>query len=134
MFAVVMSFDGESGEDLAAGIERMESCWANNRPAYRCRHGHSSATTPDPGRPKNAYVRQDHILAHLPALLARPAPPVGRRRRRTRHGVPVVRPVSDQDLSCCLRAREITLIYDPRTKTSQADTPETVTTVASRAS
>jgi hypothetical protein len=46
---------------LRCGIcgRRMESCWASNRPAYRCRHGHSSATTPDPGRPKNTYVRED---------------------------------------------------------------------------
>jgi site-specific DNA recombinase len=112
----------------------MESCWANNRPAYRCRHGHSSATTPDPDRPKNTYVREDHILAHLPALLAAPEPPAARRRRRTRHGVPVVRPVSDQDLTGCLRGRQITLIYDPRTKTLQTDTPDAMTTVTGRAS
>jgi site-specific DNA recombinase len=121
---------------LRCGIcgRRMESCWANNRPAYRCRHGHSSATTPDPARPKNTYVREDRILAHLPALLAGAEPLAGRRRRRTRHGVRVVRPVSEQDLIGCLRAREITLIYDPRTKTLQADTPKAVTTVTSRAS
>lgn len=102
--------------------------------AYRCRHGHSSASTPDPGRPKNTYVRQDHILANLPALLTNAEPPAGRRRRRSRHGVPVVRPVSDQDLIGSLRAREITLIYDPRTKTLRADTTGAVTTVTSRAS
>jgi len=85
-------------------------------------------------RPKNTYVREDHVLARLPALLAdvefRPA----RKRRRTRRGVPVVRPISDQDLIGCLRAREITLVYDPRTKTLQADTTGAVTTVTSRAS
>ena len=46
----------------------------------------------------------------------------------------VVGPVSDQDLVGCLRAREITLPYDPRTKTLQADTPAAVTTVTGRAS
>jgi site-specific DNA recombinase len=121
---------------LRCGIcgRRLESCWASNRSAYRCRHGYSSATTPDPARPKNTYVREDHILALLPVLLANPEPPAGRRRRRTRHGVPVVRPVSEQDLIGYLRAREITLIYEPRTKTLQANTPKTVTTVTRRAS
>ena len=120
---------------LRCGIcgRRLESCWANNQPAYRCRHGHSNATTPDPARPKNTYVREDNVLAHLPALLASGEPPA-RRRRRTRHGVPVVRPVSDQDLIGCLRARKITLTYDPRTKTLKADTHEAVTTITSRAS
>ena len=41
---------------------------------------------------------------------------------------------SDKDLIARLRAREITLIYDPRTKTVEADTHEAVTTVISRAS
>jgi len=55
---------------LRCGIcgRRLESCWANNRPAYRCRHGHSSAATPDPARPKNLYIREDHILPHVAAL------------------------------------------------------------------
>jgi DNA invertase Pin-like site-specific DNA recombinase len=121
---------------LRCGIcgRRLESCWANNRPAYRCRHGHSSATTPDPDRPKNTYVREDNILAHLPALLASGEPPARRRRRRTRHGVQVVGPVSEQDLIGCLRVRKITLTYDPRTKTLKADTHEAVTTITSRAS
>ena len=30
---------------------RLESAWSNGRPAYRCRHGHASATRPEPGRP-----------------------------------------------------------------------------------
>ncbi|WP_436775186.1 recombinase zinc beta ribbon domain-containing protein [Yinghuangia sp. YIM S09857] len=46
----------------------MESCWSNGRAAYRCRHGHSSATPRDPNRTPNAYAREDQILAHLPAL------------------------------------------------------------------
>jgi hypothetical protein len=29
---------------------RLESCWSNGKPAYRCRHGYTSATRPDPGR------------------------------------------------------------------------------------
>ncbi|MET8177708.1 hypothetical protein [Streptomyces sp. NPDC005336] len=48
----------------------MESHWAR-RPAYRCCHGHTSATRPVPGRTPNAYLRGDHVLPHLPALLLR---------------------------------------------------------------
>lgn len=47
---------------------RLESAWSNGGPAYRCRHGYSSATAPDPGRPRNTYVREDQILPHLAAL------------------------------------------------------------------
>jgi site-specific DNA recombinase len=43
---------------------RLESAWSNGKPAYRCRHGHISAITPDPGRPRNTYVREDQILPH----------------------------------------------------------------------
>jgi site-specific DNA recombinase len=47
---------------------RLESAWSNGRPAYLCRHGYTSATRPDSGRPKNTYVREDQILPHLAAL------------------------------------------------------------------
>jgi hypothetical protein len=52
---------------------RLESAWSNGKPAYRCRHGYSSATRPEPGRPKNAYVREDQILPHLAAVAIVPA-------------------------------------------------------------
>jgi hypothetical protein len=55
---------------------RLESAWSNGKPAYRCRHGHTSATRLDSGRPKNTYLREDQILPHLAAiaiLLAGPA-------------------------------------------------------------
>jgi hypothetical protein len=42
--------------------------------------------------------------------------------------------VSDHDLIDRLRAREITLVYDPQTKTLHTDPPGAVTTVTSRAS
>ena len=47
---------------------RLESAWSNHRPPYRCRHGHTSATGPDPGRPKNLYIREDQVVPHLAAL------------------------------------------------------------------
>jgi hypothetical protein len=46
----------------------MESAWSNGKPAYRCRHGHTTASAPDSERPKNAYVREALILPHLAAL------------------------------------------------------------------
>ena len=57
---------------LACGLcgRRMESAWSNGKPAYRCRHGRTSAMAPDPARPKNTYIREDKIVQHL----ARPAP------------------------------------------------------------
>ena len=60
---------------------RLESAWSNGKPAYRCRHGYTSAARPEPGRPKNTYVREDQILPRLSAvaiLLDRdPAPSSG---------------------------------------------------------
>src|SRR5438132_6733124 len=47
---------------------RLESDWSNGKPTERCRHGYTSATGPDPGQPKNTYVREDQILPHLAAL------------------------------------------------------------------
>jgi site-specific DNA recombinase len=124
---------------LRCGIcgRRAESCWSNGRAAYRCRHRHSSASAPDRARPKNMYIREDRILAHLPALyllLAGAAPATERRRRRTRRGAEVHRPASDQDVIGHLRAWQITLTYDPRTGTLQADAPAAVTTVIGHAS
>ena len=57
---------------------RLESRWSYGRPAYRCRHGYTSATVPDPARPKNTYVREDQILPHLAALAILLAGPAGK--------------------------------------------------------
>jgi site-specific DNA recombinase len=76
---------------LACGLcgRRMESAWSNGKPAYRCRHGHTSAMTPDPERPKNTYIREDKLLPHLPALHLLLTTPAVRARRRTRAGTDV---------------------------------------------
>ena len=116
---------------------RPESCWANNRAAYLCRHGYSSTSTRDPARPKNLYIREDHILPHLPALFIRlvgTETPAGRKRRRTRHGTDVSTPVSDAKAISYLRSSQITLTYDPQSGSLQADTPEAVTAIIDRAS
>jgi site-specific DNA recombinase len=44
---------------------RLESAWPNGKPVYRCRHGHASATSPDLGRPKTTYVREDQVAVVL---------------------------------------------------------------------
>ncbi len=124
---------------LRCGIcgRRLESCWANSRAAYRCRHGYSNVSTPGPARPKNLYIREDHILPHLPALyilLAGTETTAGRRRRRTRRGDDVSTPVSDAKAISYLRSRQITLTYDPRPGTLQANSAEAVTTIIDRAS
>jgi site-specific DNA recombinase len=44
---------------------RMDSHWANGRPGYRCRHGHTSARPQEPGRTKILYTREDCLIAGL---------------------------------------------------------------------
>ncbi|WP_324606719.1 hypothetical protein [Kitasatospora azatica] len=74
----------------------MDSHWTHQRPGYRCRHGHNSATTPQSDRPRNAYVREDQILAHLPALVLRVTGAVG--------GMAVSRPPPATPSSTCVPA------------------------------
>jgi site-specific DNA recombinase len=102
---------------LACGVygRRMESAWSNGKPAYRCRHGHTSATAPDPGRAKNAYVREDRILAQLPALHLRLAGGLtaGKRRRcRTRRGADVPPAVTPDEAIRYLREHQISLTWN----------------------
>jgi hypothetical protein len=73
----------------------------------------------------------------VPALFIRLAgteTPAGRRRRRTRQGIDVATPVSDAKAISYLRSSQITLTYDPRSGTLQADTTEAVTAIIGRAS
>jgi site-specific DNA recombinase len=113
---------------------RMESAWSNGRAAYRCRHGHTSASAPSPERPRNAYVREDRIMVHLPALhLLLTEPADGTRRRRTRRGTDVRRQGSE-DVIGYLREQQITLIYDPAVGALRAGTGETAQTITLKAS
>jgi site-specific DNA recombinase len=48
---------------------RLHSHWVNDRPGYRCRHGHTSAKTSTANRAPILYVREDHALAKIAALL-----------------------------------------------------------------
>jgi site-specific DNA recombinase len=112
----------------------MESAWSNGKPAYRCRHGHTTASLPDPDRPKKAHVREDRILPHLAALhLLLTETAGGPRRRRTRQGADV-RYQSAEDVICYLRARQITLTYDPATETLRAGAGQAAQTITLKAS
>jgi hypothetical protein len=113
---------------------RMESAWSNGKPAYRCRHGRTSATAPDLSRPKNTYVREDKLLPHLPALHLLLTNPAVRARRRTRAGVDLRSTVSPGEVIGYLREHEITLTWNPAADALQARVPETAKTVTVKAS
>jgi site-specific DNA recombinase len=116
---------------------RMESTWSNGKPAYRCRHGHTSAARPDPVRPKNAYVREEIVLAQLPAVhsqLTR-AQPAGtgqstRTRRRTRRGTDVVAQPDAAGIVGYLREHRVTLTWDQDAAALRAGTIQAITTQA----
>jgi site-specific DNA recombinase len=105
---------------------RLESAWSNGKPAYRCRHGHTSATRSDSGRAKNTYIREDQILPHLAAitiLLAGPAETPG---RGSCGAAQVTGPADTARLIDQLRADGLVLTYDPDDQTLRAgrqDTP-----------
>jgi hypothetical protein len=121
---------------LACGTcgRRMESAWSNGKAAYRCRHGHTSAAPPDPGRPKNAYISEDRILPHLRALHLLLTGTQPARRRRTRRGADTRPQAGAEDVIGYLRDRGITLTYDPAAGTLQAGTGEAAKTVIRKAS
>jgi hypothetical protein len=79
---------------LASGRcgRRLESAWSSGRPAYRCRHGHTSAASPEPGRVKNTYVREEQILPHLAAISILLAGRTGELRRGERGPGHLTRP------------------------------------------
>jgi hypothetical protein len=115
----------------------MESAWSNGRPAYRCRHGHTSASAPDPGRPRNAFIRQGRILPHLPALhllLTGADGSEGQRRRRTRHGADARHHASPEDVTAGLRENNFTLTFDPAAGTLHAQGAAAIQIVTGKAS
>ncbi len=100
---------------------RLESAWSNGKPAYRCRHGYTSATGPEHGRPKNTYVREDQILPHLAALAILLAGPAGKPARGSRIRAQLTRPADTAALIAQLHADGTVLTYDPDDRTLRAD-------------
>jgi DNA invertase Pin-like site-specific DNA recombinase len=121
--------DAATHEYLLAGIlicgvcgRRLESCFANDHPGYRCRHGRTSASISQNPR-RLTYVREDRVLEHLAAMLIRlrlsehtddPA----------RRPIPELAPPTASDAITFFRHNAITLTYNPNTKTLTANTPE----------
>jgi site-specific DNA recombinase len=120
---------------LACGMcgRRMESAWSNGKPAYRCRHGRTTASAPSSGRPRNAYVREALIIPHLAALHLLTEAPGGTRRRRTRRGIDV-RCRTAEEVICCLRQKQVTLTYNPADGTLHAGTSDAAQTITVQAS
>jgi site-specific DNA recombinase len=110
---------------------RMESAWSNGKAAYRCRHGYTSASPPDPGRPKNAYIREDRILPHLPALYLVLTGTEAARRQRTRRRVDARPQAEAKDVIGYMGDRGIPLTYDKAEGTLQAGTAKTIIRKAS---
>jgi site-specific DNA recombinase len=122
---------------LLAGMVRcgtcgrlLESCWSNGKPAYRCRHGHTTATRPGPARPGNTYIREDHILPRLPALgILLGAPD---RMSQKKAAAKSLVPARAAAMISYLRAQDITLTYHPDEHTLRADTHGPVSVTLAR--
>jgi hypothetical protein len=106
---------------------RLESAWSNGKPAYRCRHGHTSAARPDPGRPKTTYVREDQVLTHLAVIAILLAGPAGKPGRGNRSLVQVTGPADAAALIDRLRADGTVLTYDPDNRTLRSGDAPSVT-------
>jgi site-specific DNA recombinase len=109
---------------LRCGVcgRRLESAWSNGKPAYRCRHGYTSATRPNPARPKNLYIREDTILPRLAALAI-----LQQGSGHLPHGpAQITAPAQAADQIEQLRATGVSLIYDPATKTLRTDVNDAV--------
>jgi site-specific DNA recombinase len=107
---------------LACGLcgRRLESAWSNGRPAYRCRHGHASATSPDSHPPRNTYVREDQILPHLAAIGVLLAGSAGKPSREISGPAQVTGPADTAGLIDQLRTDGVVLAYDPDDRTLRA--------------
>jgi hypothetical protein len=113
---------------LQCGVcgRRLESAWSNGKPAYRCRHGYTSATSPNPTRPKNLYIREAKILPRLAALAILHAggasPPANSKRSRAA----ITPPAQAADLIDHLRATSVSLIYDPASHVLRTGTKDAI--------
>jgi site-specific DNA recombinase len=98
---------------------RLESAWSNGKPAYRCRHGYTSATSPS-GRPGNTYVREDQIMPHLATIGILLAGSAGNTGGGNRGSGQVTGPADAAAMIDQLRAGGIVLTYHPDDRTLRA--------------
>jgi len=124
---------------LLAGLLRcdgcgrlLESCWSNGKAAYLCSHGYTTATRPEPARPPNAYIREDQILPRLPALGILIAAPARHSRKQGTAQSQAPAPAGAAHLISYLRAKGITLTYDPGEDTLRAGTDGSVSVTIDR--
>jgi site-specific DNA recombinase len=114
--------------DPHAPKDKLRKQWqtaSNGKPAYRCRHGYTTATRLSPDRPKNLYIREEQILARLAALaiiLASESQPGARARSHV--------PVQTAGLIDQLRAASVTLTYDSATRTLRTSPGNAALTVS----
>jgi site-specific DNA recombinase len=95
-----------------------------------CRHSHTTASAPGAHRPRNAYVREDAIVPHLPALhLLLTGTGTQPRRRRTRGGTDVRLQVTAEDVIAYLREQQLTVTYEPAAGTLHAGTGQAAQTI-----
>jgi len=99
---------------------RLESAWSNGKPAYRCRHGYTSAAVPGTARPKNTYVREDQLLPHLAAIAILLGGPAREPARGNRGLAKLSSPAGTAALIDQLRACGTVLTYDPAGRTLRA--------------
>ena len=100
---------------------RLESAWSNGKPAYRCRHGYTSATGSSPDRPANLYIREDQILPRLAALAILQSEGSHPPRDRKPASAQVTASAQAAELIDRLRAADVTLIYDPATRAARGN-------------
>jgi len=105
---------------------RLESAWSNGKPAYRCRHGYTSATQPNSDRPRNLYVSEDKIMPRLAALAILHAGGANRLAGRKGSRAAITAPDHAAGLIDHLRTTGISLIYDPATHALRTDTQDAI--------
>jgi hypothetical protein len=97
----------------------MGASWAGWHGAvtYSSCHGAVGASRPEPGRPRNTYVREDQIVPHLAAIATLLAGPTGTSARPNRGLAQVTGPANTAALIDGLRARGVVLTYNPDDRT-----------------
>jgi site-specific DNA recombinase len=105
---------------------RLESAWSNGKPAYRCRHGYTSATQPHPDRPRNLYVSEDKIMPRLAALAILHAGGPDRLAGRKGSRAAITAPDHAVGLIDHLRTTGVSPIYDPATHALRTDTQDAI--------